>query len=85
MGFFKDLIDRKSTLSSVRFCMVFSFLFVTITPFIVWASVCIYTWKIEDIPSGVITFASVILGIITTGKATEKISENNKPEKKDGI
>lgn len=84
MGFFKDLIDRKTSLSSVRFCLVFSFLFVTITPFAVWSFVCVWNRAITDIPAGVITFASLILGIITTGKVSESISEDkNNPEKKD--
>ena len=84
MGFFKNLVDRSTSLSSVRFCLVFSFLFVTVTPFCVWAFVCIYNRSIIDIPSGVIAFSSLVLGIITTGKATEKIAEN-KTEKKNGV
>jgi len=80
MGFFKDLIDRKTTLSSVRFCLVFSFLFVTVTPFIVWSFICIWNRSLFDIPAGVITFSSLVLGIITTGKATEKIADNKKEE-----
>jgi len=75
MSFFNDLISRAKPLSSTRFCLVFSFLFVTILPFSVWAFVCIYNRAISDLPGGIITFALGVLGIITTGKATEKISE----------
>jgi len=75
MDYLKSLIDRATSLSSVRFCLVFSFLFVTITPFSVWAFVCIWNRAISDLPGGIITFALGVLGIITTGKAAEKISE----------
>jgi len=75
MSFFKSLIDKAASLSSVRFCLVFSFLFVTITPFVVWAIVCVRNSKIEDLPAGIITFGLGVLGIITTGKVKEKINE----------
>ena len=76
MGYLKSLIDRATSLSSVRFCLVFSFLFVTIMPFAVWASVCIVNAKMEDLPAGVITFGLGVLGIITSGKVIEKVQEN---------
>jgi len=75
MGYLKSLIDRATSLSSVRFCLVFSFLFVTICPFAVWAFVCIANAKIEDLPAGVITFGLGVLGIITSGKVIEKVKE----------
>ena len=76
MGYLKSLIDRATSLSSVRFCLVFSFLFVTMTPFVVWATVCIVNAKMEDLPAGVITFGLGVLGIITSGKVIEKVQEN---------
>jgi hypothetical protein len=78
MSFFNDLISRAKPLSSTRFCLVFSFLFVTITPFSVWAFICIYNRALSDLPTGIITFSGLVLGIITSGKAAEKISEVNK-------
>lgn len=75
MSFLKELMDKAASLSSIRFCLIFSFLFVTITPFIVWAVVCVRNSKIEDLPAGIITFGLGVLGIITTGKVTEKINE----------
>jgi len=78
MSFFNDLISRAKPLSSTRFCLVFSFLFVTITPFPVWAFVCIWNRNLSDIPAGVVTFSLGILGIIVSGKAFEKFSEVNK-------
>jgi len=75
MDYLKSLIDRATSLSSIRFCLVFSFLFVTITPFSVWAFVCIWNRAISDLPGGIITFSLGVLGIITTGKVTEKINE----------
>ena len=76
MDYLKSLIDRATSLSSVRFCLVFSFLFVTMTPFVVWATVCIVNQKMEDLPAGVITFGLGVLGIITSGKVIEKVQEN---------
>ena len=76
MDYLKSLIDRATSLSSVRFCLVFSFLFVTMTPFVVWATVCIVNAKMEDLPAGVITFGLGVLGIITSGKVIEKVQEN---------
>ena len=78
MSFFNDLISRAKPLSSTRFCLVFSFLFVTITPFSVWAFICIYNRALSDLPTGIITFSGLVLGIITSGKAVEKISEGKK-------
>jgi hypothetical protein len=78
MSFFNDLISRAKPLSSTRFCLVFSFLFVTITPFSVWAFICIYNRALSDLPTGIITFSGLVLGIITSGKAVEKISEGRK-------
>ena len=78
MSFFNDLISRAKPLSSIRFCLVFSFLFVTITPFSVWAFVCIWNRALSDLPTGIITFSGLVLGIITSGKAVEKISEGKK-------
>jgi hypothetical protein len=48
---------------------------VTILPFSVWAFVCIYNRALSDLPTGIITFSGLVLGIITSGKAVEKISE----------
>ncbi len=76
MDYLKSLIDRATSLSSIRFCLVFSFLFVTMTPFVVWATVCIVNAKMEDLPAGVITFGLGVLGIITSGKVIEKVQEN---------
>jgi uncharacterized membrane protein YjfL (UPF0719 family) len=78
MSFFNDLISRAKPLSTTRFCLVFSFLFVTITPFSVWAFICIYNRALSDLPTGIITFSGLVLGIITSGKAIEKISEGKK-------
>jgi hypothetical protein len=78
MSFFNDLISRAKPLSSTRFCLVFSFLFVTVTPFSVWAFICIYNRALSDLPTGIITFSGLVLGIITSGKAVEKISEGKK-------
>jgi uncharacterized membrane protein YjfL (UPF0719 family) len=78
MSFFNDLISRAKPLSTTRFCLVFSFLFVTITPFSVWAFICIYNRALSDLPTGIITFSGLVLGIITSGKAVEKISEGRK-------
>lgn len=76
MNYLIDLINKKSESSSIRFCLVFSFLFVTLTPFIVWGVVCIQTGKLEDLPAGIVTFGLGVLGIITTGKVFEKKEEN---------
>ena len=46
------------------------------TPFIVWATICIYNSKMEDLPAGVITFGLGVLGIITSGKVIEKVQES---------
>ena len=75
MDYLKSLIDKATSSSSIRFCLVFSFLFVTITPFVVWATVCIVNQKMEDLPAGVITFGLGVLGIITSGKVIEKVQE----------
>jgi uncharacterized membrane protein YjfL (UPF0719 family) len=80
MSFFNDLISRAKPLSSTRFCLVFSFLFVTITPFSVWAFICICNRALSDLPTGIITFSGLVLGIITSGKAVEKISEGKAKE-----
>ncbi|MFA5158603.1 MAG: hypothetical protein WC451_05475 [Patescibacteria group bacterium] len=76
MNYLIDLINKKSESSSIRFCLVFSFLFVTLTPFIVWGVVCIHNNKLEDLPAGIVTFGLGVLGIITTGKVFEKKEEN---------
>ena len=76
MDYLKSLIDKATSASSIRFCLVFSFLFVTMTPFGVWATVCIYNSKMEDLPAGVLTFGLGVLGIITSGKVIEKVQEN---------
>jgi hypothetical protein len=44
----------------------------------VWAFICIYNRALSDLPTGIITFSGLVLGIITSGKAAEKISEVNK-------
>ena len=77
MDYLKSLIDKATSSSSIRFCLVFSFLFVTICPFAVWAFVCIANAKIEDLPAGIITFGLGILGIITSGKVVEKVKEQS--------
>jgi hypothetical protein len=76
MQFFTNLINKRTTSSSIRFCLIFSFLFVTVTPFLVWGAVCLMNSKIEDLPAGIITFSLGVLGIITTGKIFEKKEES---------
>jgi hypothetical protein len=45
----------------------------------VWTFECLKTWKIADIPNGVVA----IFGLMITGKAVQKFAEKSTDEKKD--
>lgn len=72
-GFFAKLFDQADPASSMRFAMVFSYLFVSTIPFIVWAAVCIMKQTVVDIPAGVVGLIVAVLGIATAGKVTQSI------------
>ncbi|MDD5353502.1 MAG: hypothetical protein PHS93_10100 [Candidatus Omnitrophica bacterium] len=75
MNFLKNLIDKTNTLSAMRFCLIFSFIVASVLPFVVWAALCIMQNKMIDLPSGIISFALGVLGIVATAKVFEKREE----------
>lgn len=75
MNIFKNLIDKANTLSAMRFCLIFSFIVASVLPFAVWATLCIMQNQMIDLPSGIISFALGILGIVATAKVFEKREE----------
>lgn len=82
-AYLKALLDRASSASSMRFVLIFSYLFVVLITFIVWAVLSSTKQAIQDIPMGLITFAGIVLGYATGGKYLEKREETKQNGCKD--
>jgi hypothetical protein len=79
-GFFKQIISKSSPESSMRFAMVFTYLFSVITVFSAWAYA--YCTKGSDLGPNIIMLTSGILAIVTGGKVVQQYNEGK--ECKDG-
>jgi len=78
-GFFKRMLSKSNPESSLRFAMVFTYLFSVITVFSAWAYV--YCTKGSDLGPNIIMLTSGILAIVTGGKVVQQYNEGK--EKKD--
>ena len=74
MNFFLKLLDKNSPKSSGRFLSIVT----VITILYTWAWVSLFTRSIVDIPTGVYTFAAVVVGGKTLGMFAD-VMGNSKP------
>ena len=81
--YLKSLLSNVNSASSMRFVLIFSYLFVILITFIVWAALSSIKEAIQDFPAGVITFAGIILAYATGGKYLEKREETKQGKAKD--
>jgi hypothetical protein len=81
-SFFKQIISKSSPESSMRFAMVFTYLFSVITVFSAWAFS--YCTKGSDLGPNIIMLTSGILAIVTGGKVVQQYNEGQEKKVKDG-
>lgn len=72
---FASRLFSKGGLSSMRWVFVWTYLFVVVVVFGVWAIVYIWTKGTADIPLGVAGLAGTIIAVVTSGKYAEKREE----------
>jgi 1,4-dihydroxy-2-naphthoate octaprenyltransferase len=75
LQFFKDLINRCNSMSTMRFIIIFTYLFVIIITFITWASISVAKTAMQDIPVGLLGLVSAVIAIVTTGGVFNKREE----------
>lgn len=73
----KALEESPGVPSSIRLQMFLVLLFAALLPMSIWAWICIYKVALVDIPSGVVTFCSLLLGMASAAKVTQAYSESS--------
>lgn len=76
-GWIKELFSKESAMSSMRWVLVWTWAFVVVIVFGTWAAVCVSSKPVSlvDIPTGVVALVTLVLSIITGGKAYQSAQE----------
>jgi hypothetical protein len=73
--FIKDLISKEKPESAMRFVVLFVYLFVILTVFIMWAVVSGMKQALQEFPAGLVTIIGLVLAIPSYFKSQEKKEE----------
>lgn len=78
----RELFSRESTMSSMRWVLVWTWAFVIVVVFGVWALVCLLSkpMAIVDFPANVVLIVTSVLAIVTGGKAWQNVQERKEKE-----
>jgi hypothetical protein len=72
----RELFSKESSMSSMRWVLIWTWLFVIVVTWSTWATLCIINRVMIDIPLGVAGLVSSVLLIVTGGKAWQQVTEN---------
>ncbi len=75
IAFLKGAMSNDSSISSMRFAFIYSYVLLITALVLVWAIVSLYEMRLADIPGNLWLFVSSILAIITGGKLWQNVSE----------
>lgn len=81
-GFFKQIISKSSPESSMRFAMIFTYIFSVVTVYSAWAYAYVFK-AATDLGPNIIMLTGSILAIVTGGKVVQQYNEGQE-KKKDG-
>ncbi len=81
MDYLKSLINRNSPESTMRYVVIFVYLFVILIVFLTWTIISALLSKLQDIPPSVVTIVTTVLGIPTLFKYLEKTEETKQSAK----
>lgn len=73
--FFVKLFSASGGVSSMRWVFLWTYLFAIVVPISSWAHVYVQNNGQGDIPAGVVTLVTLVIGAITTGKVLQSFSE----------
>ncbi len=73
--FIKDLISKNQPESTMRYVVLFAYLFVILIVFITWSVISGVKSALQEFPAGVVTLVTLVLAIPTYFKSQEKKEE----------
>ena len=75
MNFVEKLLTSRGGLSSMRWVFIWTYLYVVVLVFGVWAAVYVWTKGVADLPIVVAGLAGTIISVITGGKYLQSKEE----------
>jgi len=79
---FKNLVDKSSAESSMRWVFIFTFIFINVTVWITWFGLSLAKYELQSFPSSLVGMVNMTFLIITGGFALNKSEETKQGDKK---